>query len=242
MTELTFDSTLLLILAPLTGVVAALLALWLRRRRIGRALAWSPAVAERAARYGRTAPFVLGLAALGAMVALAGPRGGRTMVTTESRALSLVIAMDISRSMLAEDVEPSRLERAKREARRLVQDSEGDRIGLLAFAGRSYILSPLTVDAGAILLYLDALDPDLASQGGTSLEAVLTQGRELLEASSDPADRVLVIFTDGESHDSLSGAIEQADALKEAGVRVILVAEGSGEAVRIPIRDSLGTL
>ena len=71
--------------------------------------------------------------------------------------------------MLAEDVAPSRLQRAGREARRLIQDLEGDRLGLIAFAGRSYILAPLTVDGGAVRMYLDALDPDLASEGGTNL-------------------------------------------------------------------------
>ena len=73
-----------------------------------------------------------------------------------------------------------------REARRLIQDLEGDRLGLIAFAGQSYILAPLTVDGGAIRMYLDALDPDLASEGGTSLAAVLAQGGELLRA---PATR-----------------------------------------------------
>ena len=135
---------------------------------------------------------------------------------TESRALSLVIAVDISRSMLAEDVAPNRLERAKREARRLVQDLDGDRLGLIGFAGRSYILTPLTVDGGAVSLYLDNLDPDLASEGGTDLSATLNQGRELLEASTEVADRVLVVFTDGEAHDSLSDilpALGQARSL-----------------------------
>ena len=82
-----------------------------------------------------------------------------------------MFAVDISRSMLAEDVQPNRLQRAIRESRRLIQDLEGDRLGLIAFAGRSYILSPLTVDGGAIRMYLDALDPDLASEGGTTSRA-----------------------------------------------------------------------
>ena len=79
----------------------------------------------------------------------AGPRAGRAQIETESRALSVVFAVDISRSMLAEDVAPSRLGRARRELGRLVQDLDGDRMGLIAFAGRSYILAPLTVDGGA---------------------------------------------------------------------------------------------
>jgi Ca-activated chloride channel homolog len=154
----------------------------------------------------------------------------------------MVLAVDISRSMLAEDAAPSRLQRAGREARRLIQDLEGDRLGLIAFAGRSYILSPLTVDGGAIRMYLDAMDPDLASEGGTSLSAVLAQGTELLAAATDAADRVLVVFTDGEAHDTLPETIAQAEALKEAGVHLIVVAEGRALPTRIPIRDSAGTL
>jgi Ca-activated chloride channel family protein len=185
---------------------------------------------------------VVGLSALLAAVALAGPRAGRTEVRTQTRALSMVLAVDISRSMLAEDAAPSRLQRAGREARRLIQDLEGDRLGLIAFAGRSYILSPLTVDGGAIRMYLDAMDPDLASEGGTSLSAVLAQGTELLAAATDAADRVLVVFTDGEAHDTLPEVIAQAEALKKAGVHLIVVAEGRALPTRIPVRDSAGTL
>lgn len=191
---------------------------------------------------GRWAPAVLGLAALLGILGLAGPRSGRSEVNTETRALSLLFAIDISRSMLAEDVSPSRLQRASREARRLIQDLEGDRLGLIAFAGRSYILAPLTVDGGAIRMYLDALDPDLASEGGTGLAAVLTQGAQLLAAATDAADRVLVLFTDGEAHDSLPEVISAAEALKETGVRLIVVAQGRPLPTRIPLRDSAGTL
>ena len=185
---------------------------------------------------------MLGLTGLAASVALAGPRWGRTEIRTESRALSLVFAMDISRSMLAEDASPNRLQRSVREARRLIQDLEGDRLGLIAFAGRSYILAPLTVDGSAIRLYLDALDPDLASEGGTDLSSVLAQGGQLLGATTDAADRVLVVFTDGEAHDTLTDVVRQAEALKEAGVHLIMVAEGRPAPSRIPIRDSTGTL
>jgi Ca-activated chloride channel family protein len=176
------------------------------------------------------------------VIGLAGPRSGRTEVKTESRALSLVFAIDISRSMLAEDVAPNRLARAAREARRLIQDLEGDRLGLIAFAGRSYILAPLTVDGGAVRMYLDGLDPDLASEGGTSLSAVLAQGAQLLDAATDAADRVLVLFTDGESHDSLPEVVAHAAALNQSGVRLVVVGEGRALPTRIPIRDSAGTL
>ncbi|MEP6687028.1 MAG: VWA domain-containing protein [Gemmatimonadales bacterium] len=237
-----FDAPLLLLLAPALGLALGFAA-WLGRgRRIRLARRWSPSLGRLARARGTWAPLVLGLTGLFAVVALAGPRWGRTEVRTESRALSLVFAMDISRSMLAEDASPNRLQRSIREARRLIQDQEGDRLGLIAFAGRSYILAPLTIDGGAIRLYLDALDPDLASEGGSNLSSVLTQGAQLLGATSDPADRVLVVFTDGEAHDTLTEVVRAAEALKEAGVRLIMVAEGSSSPSRIPIRDSIGTL
>jgi Ca-activated chloride channel family protein len=239
---MTFDAPLLLFLAPVLAVAFACAAWLARRRRIQLARRWSPSLGRLARGRGGWAPAVIGVAALLAAIGLAGPRSGRTEVKTETRALSLVFAVDISRSMLAEDVAPSRLQRASREARRLIQDLEGDRLGMIAFAGRSYILAPLTVDGGAIRMYLDALDPDLASEGGTSLTAVLTQGAQLLGAATDAADRVLVLFTDGEAHDTLPEAVAAAEALKDAGVRLIVVAQGRAGPTRIPLRDSSGTL
>ncbi len=239
---MTFDAPLLLFLAPLVALALGFAA-WLgRRRRIRLARRWSPAIGRLARARGGWAPVVLGLAGLLATVGLAGPRAGRKEIRTETRALSLVLAMDISRSMLAEDVSPNRLERASREARRLIQDLEGDRLGLVAFAGQSYILSPLTVDGGAIRMYLDALDPDVATPGGSNLGAMLAQGGQLLAATTDAADRVLVVFTDAEGHDTLPEIVDQAETLKDAGVRLVLVAEGRPEPTRIPVRDSAGTI
>lgn len=239
---MTFDAPLLLLLSPVVALAFAAGAWLARRQRIRLARRWSSSLGRLARSRGGWAPPLLGLSALLAAVGLAGPRAGRTEVQTATRALSLVFAVDISRSMLAEDVAPSRLQRAGREARRLIQDLEGDRLGLIAFAGRSYILAPLTVDGGAVRMYLDALDPDLASEGGTSLGAVLAQGAELLGAATDAADRVLVLFTDGESHDTLPEVVARAEALKEAGVRLVVVAEGRAMPTRIPLRDSAGTL
>ncbi len=238
-----FDHPLVLWLVPLCAAAAWVLTWTARRRRIGRAAAWSAELATRAAEDGPRAAYILAFAGAALACALAGPRWGRTSVTTETRALDLILAVDISRSMLAEDQPPSRLGRAVREARRLVQDLQGDRLGLVAFAGRSYILTPLTVDGGALSLFLDGLDPGLASEGGTRLAPVLAQGRQLLTASGENgADRVLVVFTDGEGHDSLSEIVAQAEELRRAGVRLVIVAEGGTTPVRVPVRDSAGTL
>lgn len=234
------DARFVLALAPGVGIGAFAAARWVRRVRLRRAATWSPGAAQAARREGRWMPLALaGAMALGT-VGLAGPRWGNERVTAETRSLSLVLAVDVSRSMLARDTRPSRLARALGEARRLVQDLPQDRIGLLAFAGTSYILAPLTVDAGALMLFLDALDPDIASTGGTALGAVLRQGSEVLAASGETGDRVLVVFTDGEAHDSLPDALDAARTLGTRGVRLVLVAEGGRTPVTIPVTGETG--
>ena len=211
------------------------LAWWARGARIRRARRWSAELGRMARGTNRTTGLVVAMAGLAAMLALAGPRFGRQTVTTDTQALDLVIAVDISRSMLAEDVAPSRLDRARNEVRRLIHDLSGDRIGLVAFAGRSFILSPLTIDGGALHLLVDALHPDLASAGGTDLQRALRQGAQLLRASDRVADRVLVVFTDGEAHDSLPVILEAAEALERDGIRLVLVGEGVDAGASIPV-------
>ena len=240
--RMTFDAQMVLYATPLVALFVMGLALWARSARVRHARAWSEELGRVAARTGRGGVLALGLTALLAGAALAGPRFGRRVVTTESKALNLVVAVDISRSMLAEDVQPSRLGRVKREVRRLIQDLRGDRLGLIAFAGRSFVLAPLTVDDGALQLLVDGLAPDLASAGGTALALALDQGRQLLLAGPGVADRVLVVFTDGEAHDSLPGIIDAAERLRREGMHLILVGAGGTEPVRIPLRDPSGVL
>ncbi|MDH4045011.1 MAG: VWA domain-containing protein, partial [Gemmatimonadota bacterium] len=237
-----FDAPWFLIVAPVVAILFALLAWGGRRARLARARRWSQELGARARRENRLTWFVIALAAAAATVALAGPRWGRRVVESTLPALDLVIAVDLSRSMLAEDVAPSRLGRAQQQVRRMLHDLAGDRVGLIGFAGRSFILAPLTADASALHLLVDALHPDQLSAGGTDLGAALRQGRELLLASDRVADRVLVMFTDGEAHDSLAAAVAEADRLRRDGVRLVLVAEGSDTPTRIPIRDAAGTL
>jgi len=237
-----FDSFLLLVLAPVVAALLTLLAVLVRRARLRATARWTPSLLAVHPRAGRVAPWLVGAAALFAGIGAAGPRWGRTVSEMQGRALNLAIGIDISRSMLAEDVQPNRLQRAIREARRLVQDARGDRLALLAFAGRSYILTPLTLDDAAVSLQLDALDPEIASEGGTELADVLVQGKDLLTAAAEGGAKVLVVFTDGETHDSLDLAVSAAKALGSAGVTLIMVGEGDTLGTRIPLRDESGAL
>ncbi len=182
-------------------------------------------------------PVWLGGAAVLAGIALAGPRWGTPRGETETEGIDVVYAMDASLSMLAEDESPNRLERAKHEARRLRALSRGDRVALIAFAGRSYILTPLTADDGALALFLDNLDPSIVGQPGTSLAAAINQGVQLL-APAIGNDRAIVVFTDGEAFDEHDAVISAARHARAVGVSLILVGFGTAEGSTIPIRVS----
>jgi len=174
------------------------------------------------------------LAAALAVLALAGPRWGTPQLARDAEGIDIVIAVDASLSMLAEDERPSRLLRARQEVQRLVAGARGDRFGLIAFAGRSYILTPLTSDAGAMALFLDNLDPSIVGEPGSSLAAALRQGRELLGPATS-GDRALVLFTDGEAFDEDEAIDEAARQIRSAGIALVLVGLGSADGASIPI-------
>jgi Ca-activated chloride channel family protein len=179
----------------------------------------------------------LGLAAAFAGVAIAGPRWGLERTTVRSTGVDMVIAVDASLSMLATDVKPDRLERAKQEIRRLRALSPGDRVGLLAFAGRSYVLSPITVDEGALDLFLDNLDPSVVGQAGSSLSATINQGTNLLSLTKSGADRALVIMSDGEAFELKDDVVAAAQKAAEQNVHLVTVGFGTQQGSTIPIHE-----
>jgi Ca-activated chloride channel family protein len=182
----------------------------------------------------------LGLAAALAGVAIAGPRWGQEKTLVRSSGVDLVLAVDASLSMLAQDEKPSRLERVKQEIRRLRAISPGDRVGLLAFAGRSYVLTPITVDGGALDLFLDNLDPSVVGQAGTSLASTITQGTSLLALTKSGADRALVVMSDGEGFEPQDELIAAAKKAAENDVSLVTVGFGTTQGTTIPIKDANG--
>ncbi len=230
-----FESPLLLWSAPILGALVAWLAWRARNRRWTGAAAWSRTLGETARRHGRYTPLVLGLVALLSGVALAGPRWGEQLRDTESRALNVIVVMDISKSMLAQDVSPNRLLRAAGHARRLVHDLAGDRLGLVVFAARGYQLVPLTLDESAVTLQLDALDPEIASEGGSGMASALALSTRLLTANPLSGDQVVVMLTDGESFDGEAALQAAGEALRDAGIFLVTIPIGSTEGARIPI-------
>jgi Ca-activated chloride channel family protein len=179
----------------------------------------------------------LATAALLAGIALAGPRWGLERTTVRSTGVDMVLAVDASLSMLATDERPNRLEQVKQEIRRLRALSPGDRVGLLAFAGRSYVLSPITVDGGALDLFLDNLDPSVVGQAGSSIAQTIAQGTSLLSLTKSGADRALVIMSDGEAFEPQDEFTAAARRAREAGVSLVTVGFGTTQGSTIPVKE-----
>ena len=230
-----------LALLPLLALV-----LWLerraRRRRLYRLA--RPATAERIALVEPSArPLVRGLllvlAAGMVFVALARPRWGETEEELHVRGLDLVIALDLSRSMLAEDLPPSRLVVARAIARRLAEKLPSDRVGLVGFAGTAATLCPLTLDRGALALYLDAADPSLFTTQGTDLGAAIDEARRMF-ARHARARKVLVILSDGE--DLEGHGEEAARRAADEGITIYAIGVGTPRGAPVPEIDASGRL
>jgi Ca-activated chloride channel family protein len=233
--------------APVLAIVVALLVLWSYRRRAYRLrkLATTELLPRLIPPASARAPWQRAilqfLAVLCAGIAFAGPRWGTEQTLERGSGVDMVLALDASLSMLATDARPNRLERMKEEARRLLALSGGDRVGLLAFAGRSYILTPLTVDRGALELFLDNLDPSVVGQAGSSLSRAIRQGTDLLVATQTTSDRALIIMSDGEAFEPAEEVNAAAAHAAEAGVTVIAVGFGTQKGSTIPVHTAQGT-
>jgi Ca-activated chloride channel family protein len=184
--------------------------------------------------------FRFGLMLLGfvlAVTALAKPQFGYIYEDVKRKGLDLLFAVDTSRSMLSNDVAPSRLQRVKLAAQDLLGELQGDRVGLIAFAGRAFLQAPLTIDYDAAVDAINDLDTSTIPEGGTNISAAIelavhTYGKSAI------GNRALIIFTDGEE---LNGdALKSAKAAADAGVRIFTVGIGTAEGSLIPITGEGG--
>jgi Ca-activated chloride channel family protein len=172
------------------------------------------------------------VALVAALVALAGPRFGTQYEEVIPRGSDLYVLIDVSRSMLAEDVPPSRLGRAKADVAALVNRLEGERIGLIAFAGQAVVKCPLTVDYDAFRRSLDELDPDSAPRGGTAIGDAIRKALEVFHAQAG-RDQAILLITDGDDQESYP--LEAAAAAAERHVTVFTVGLGDADqGARIP--------
>ena len=179
------------------------------------------------------------LSLLGIIIAASRPGWNATSQTLQRKGRDVVFLLDVSRSMLAEDIAPSRLERAKIAIKDCVERLEGDRVGLVVFAGTSSVQCPLTLDYGFFRMMLDDVSTDSITRGGTLIGDAM---RNVLNTVFD--DQVkefkdVILITDGEDHDSFP--VEAAEKAGDAGVRLIAIGLGDeNEGKRIPITDENG--
>lgn len=171
-------------------------------------------------------------------LALAGPQWGVQLVTSEATGIQVLLAVDTSRSMLAEDVQPSRIEKAKSELHQLIDGLKGQRVGIIAFAGRSHLVCPLTTDIDAAKSMLDRVQVGMIPQQGTAVGDAIAKAAALL--GKYPGRKAVVVLSDGE--DRRGDPLGQAKAAVDAGVRVYVLGVGTPEGGPIPLRDATGAL
>lgn len=210
-------------------------------KKVSTYLTQSLSIAKRRLQFGLQ---MLGLVFI--VVALARPQAGESQQEIKSEGIELLILADVSDSMMAEDVRPSRLAQMKIELSKLLELMPGNKVGIIAFAGSSALLSPLTSDPNALRMYIDSLDINSVSSQGTNFETALSYAKEAFEKggvtqdSSSRTTRVILIVSDGE--DQEKGALEAAKLLAKEGVRIFSIAYGTEKGGAIPVRDNFGNM
>lgn len=170
-----------------------------------------------------------------AIVALSGPRWGYKWEKTTQKGVDIMIALDCSKSMLAQDIKPNRLERAKREIIDLMHMMRSDRVGLVAFSGRAILQCPLTLDHEAFNIFLKVLEPGFMPVGGTNLSEAIKESYNGFEKESD-TQKVIIIITDGEN--TLGDVEETAREMAKQGIKIFCI--GVGDLQGAPIPDEKG--
>lgn len=171
------------------------------------------------------------------VLSLAGPQRPGKSVFVQRAGLDIVIAVDVSNSMLSEDILPNRLEKAKLELQDLVEKAEGDRIGVIAFAGDAYVQLPLTLDRSAAKIFIKTLSPNLVPVPGTDIgRAILAAQGMYVDESSE--DKVLILLTDGENHES--DPVRIAKEAAKRGIRIYAIGIGTQKGEVIPERGRDG--
>ena len=171
------------------------------------------------------------------IITLMEPKFGSTKEIVNRIGRDVIVAVDVSKSMLADDIKPSRLERAKRAILDLLNVMEGDRIGLIAFAGAAFLQCPLTLDYGAAKMFINELNPSLISHGGTKISSAILKAISAFEGT-EKKYRSLILITDGEN---LSGEPEEAAKIaKENGITIFCIGIGSPDGHPIQISTQNG--
>lgn len=176
---------------------------------------------------------VLLLALLGLIFGLVNPKIGTKMETVKREGIDIVFAMDVSKSMLAEDVAPNRLEKSKQVVSQIINQLGSDRIGIVAYAGSAFPILPITTDYSVAKMFLQSMNTDIVSSRGTSLEEAIRLSATYFEEKSKTS-KLLILISDGEDHSE--GAQAAAEEANKLGMRIITIGIGTEKGGTIPIR------
>ena len=180
--------------------------------------------------------FWLMLAALGMIIfMMARPQFGSKMETVKRQGIETVVALDISNSMLAEDVTPGRLDKSKKLISRLVEKFNNDKVAMIVFAGEAFTQLPITSDYISAKMFLESITPSLISTQGTDIAGAIDLAMKSF-TPNEGVGRAIVLITDGENHEG--GAIEAAQAAAKKGIRVFVLGVGSPDGSPIPVEGS----
>jgi Ca-activated chloride channel family protein len=171
------------------------------------------------------------------ILALAQPQMGTKMEKIQRKGIDVMIALDVSKSMLSQDVVPSRLEKSKLLIQTLLKKLEGDRVGLVIFAGNAYLQMPLTVDYSSLMLYLRSVNTNSVPTQGTIITEALDQAESAFNAT-DKKHKAIIVITDGEDHEE--NAIDKAEELASDGTKIFTVGVGTPNGGTIPIYNETG--
>ena len=224
----------LLLLVPVLPLLYAL-SLALRRRRLAK-LGDPAAAARLMPHYSRAKGWIrlilVDLAVGLLAIALARPQIGAKLSERETRGAEIMICLDVSNSMLAEDVAPNRLDRAKQMLAKLMDNMVNDKVGLVVFAGDAFVQLPITCDYVSAKMFLNSIKPELIKTQGTAIGQALSTSIRCFGEQSD-ASRAIILITDGENHED--DAVAVAKRAKEEGIQVLVVGIGKPEGSPIPM-------
>jgi Ca-activated chloride channel family protein len=180
---------------------------------------------------------LLMIACVFAVVGVAGPRFGTKLQESKRSGSEIIIALDVSNSMMAEDIQPNRLERAKQAISRLIDRLGDNRIGLIVFAGEAYTQLPVTTDYVSAKMFLSTITPDIVPVQGTAIGAAINLAANSFSPASE-AGKAIIVITDGENHED--NPVQAAEEAVKRGINVYAIGVGSTQGAPIPVRTASG--
>ena len=167
------------------------------------------------------------------VIGLINPKIGTKLETIKREGVDIVFAIDVSKSMLAEDVAPNRLEKSKQLVTQIINNLASDRVGIIAYAGKAFPQLPITTDYASAKMFLQSMNTDMLSSQGTAINEAIELSRNYFD-DEEQTNRVLIIISDGEDHNDLS--IEVAEAASEEGIKIYTIGVGSEKGGPIPLK------